>query len=183
MRISLDSTHPNAAFVLALVALLPSRWGDALQHRQLAARRHSRSGRGRRYGYSVWVPGLVFGVGYAAAAWAKPAHGPTWVMNGTIEYHFITDSVIAPFDWGLQFANYRGLAIAASLFAVATEGLMITAAFVRDAQAILCRSMRGLAGVGLLGGFWVFMGHFWPGWWILLLGYLPWDTHLPFALS
>ena len=170
--ISLDSTHPNATFVLAIVALLPSRWGDAYSvdrwrkgdARVLAA--------GRHYGYSVWVPGLVFGVGYAAAAWAKVAHGPAWILNGTVKYHFITDSVIAPFDWGLQLANYPRLAIAASLFAVATEALMITAAFIRSERY---RAVMGLAGIGLLGGFWVFMGHFWPGWWILLLGYLPWQ--------
>ena len=120
----------------------------------------------------MWVPGLVFGVGYAAAAWAKLAHGPAWILNGTIKYHFITDSVIAPFDWGLQFANHPRLAIAASLFAVVTEALMVTSAFVRSERY---RAAMGLAGVGLLSGFWVFMGHFWPGWWILLLGFLPWQ--------
>ena len=172
VRISLDSTHPNATFVLAIVALLPSRWGDAYSvdswRRGGAAVRAA----GRHYGYSVWVPGLVFGVGYAAAAWAKMAHGPAWILNGTVKYHFITDSGIAPFTWGLQLASYPRLAIAASLFAVATEALMITAAFVRSERY---RGVMGLAGVGLLGGFWVFMGHFWPGWWIQLLGYLPWQ--------
>ena len=172
IRISLDSTHPNATFVLAIVALLPSRWGDACSvdrwRRGGAAVREA----GRHYGYSTWVPGLVFGVGYAAAAWAKLAHGPAWILNGTVKYHFITDSGIAPFTWGLQLASYPRLAIAASLFAVATEALMITSAFIRDERY---RAAMGLAGVGLLGGFWIFMGHFWPGWWILLIGYLPWQ--------
>jgi len=172
VRISLDSTHPNAAFVLAVVALLPSRWGDAYSIDRWRRANTPVLARGRHYGYSVWVPGLVFGVGYAAAAWAKLAHGPAWILNGTVKYHFITDSGIAPFDWGLQLASYPRLAIAASLFAVATEALMITAAFIRSERY---RAVMGLAGVGLLGGFWVFMGHFWPGWWILLLGYLPWQ--------
>jgi hypothetical protein len=172
VRISLDSTHPNASFVLALVALLPSRWGDALS---LDSWRRGGAGTpagSRGYGYSVWVPGLVFGVGYAAAAWAKLAQGPAWVLNGTVKYHFITDSVIAPFDWGLRLASYPLLAIAASFFAVVTEALVISAAFVRSERY---RAVMGLAGFGLLGGFWVFMGHFWPGWWILLIGFLPWE--------
>jgi hypothetical protein len=171
--ISLDSTHPNATFVLAIVALLPSRWGDAYSVDRWRRADRPVHASGRHYGYSVWVPGLVFGVGYAAAAWAKMEHGAAWILNGTVKYHFITDSGIAPFTWGLQLASYPRLAIAASLFAVATEALMITAAFIRSERY---RAVMGLAGVGLLSGFWVFMGHFWPGWWILLLGYLPWQA-------
>ncbi len=172
VRISVESTHPSATFVLAIVTLLPARWGEAYSVDSWRRGSTAVGGPGKHYGYSVWVPGLVFGVGYAAAAWAKLAPGPAWILNGTIKYHFITDSVIAPFDWGLQFANHPRLAITASLFAVVTEALMVTSAFVRSERY---RAAMGLAGVGLLSGFWVFMGHFWPGWWILLLGYLPWQ--------
>ena len=180
VAISLESTHPLGALILALVALLPSKWGDALSVDSWR-RGSAPLTRGRHYGYSVWVPGLVFGVGYAAAAWAKMAHGPRWILNGTVKYHFITDSNIAPFDWGLQLASYPRLAIAASFFAVATEALLITAAFTRSEGY---RALVGLAAFGLLGGFWVFMGHFWPGWWILLIGFLPWQhisqvQHIP----
>ncbi len=112
VAISLESTHPVGAL---MVALLPSKWGDALSVDSWR-RGAAPLTRGRHYGYSVWVPGLVFGVGYAAAAWAKMAHGPRWVLNGTVKYHFITDSNIAPFDWGLQLASYPRLAIAASFF-------------------------------------------------------------------
>jgi len=174
--VSLDSTHPHSTLVLALVALLPSRWGDALSidswRHGAAAPLEPLAPDGRHYGYSVWVPGLVFGVGYAAAAWAKMAQGPRWILNGTVKYHFITDSNIAPFDWGLQLASYPRLAIAASFFAVAAEALLITAAFTRSEAY---RALVGLAAFGLLAGFWVFMGHFWPGWWILLIGFLPWQ--------
>ena len=171
VAISLESIHPLGALMLALVALLPSKWGDALSVDSWR-RGAAPLTRGRHYGYSVWVPGLVFGVGYAAAAWAKMAHGPRWILNGTVKYHFITDSNIAPFDWGLQLASYPRLAIAASFFAVATEALLITAAFTRSEAY---RALVGLAAFGLLSGFWVFMGHFWPGWWILLIGFLPWE--------
>ena len=172
VAVSLDSTHPHSTLVLALVALLPSKWGDACSVDSWRRRGAAALVAGRHYGYAVWVPGLVFGVGYAAAAWAKMAHGPRWILNGTVKYHFITDSNIAPFDWGLQLANYPRLAIAASFFAVATEALLITAAFTRSEHY---RALVGLAAFGLLGGFWVFMGHFWPGWWILLIGFLPWQ--------
>jgi hypothetical protein len=172
VAVSLDSTHPHSTLVLALVALLPSRWGDALSIDSWRRGATPTLARGRHYGYSAWVPGLVFGVGYAAAAWAKMAQGPRWIMNGTVKYHFITDSNIAPFDWGLQLASYPRLAIAASFFAVATEALLITAAFTRSEAY---RAVVGLAAFGLLAGFWVFMGHFWPGWWILLIGFLPWQ--------
>jgi hypothetical protein len=173
---SLDSTHPHSTLMIAIVALLPSRWGDGLSVDSWWRRRRGATSTlppGRQYGYSVWVPSLAFGVGYAAAAWAKLAHGADWVLNGTVKYHFITDSVIAPFDWGLQLAHYPRLAIAASFFAVATEAMVVTAAFTRSEKY---RALMGLAGIGLLGGFWVFMGHFWPGWWILLLGFLPWQA-------
>jgi hypothetical protein len=176
VAVSLDSTHPHSTLVLALVALLPSRWGDALSvdrwRRGATAPLEPLARDARHYGYSVWVPGLVFGVGYAAAAWAKMAQGPRWILNGTVKYHFITDSNIAPFDWGLQLASFPRLAIAASFFAVATEALLITAAFTRSEAY---RALVGLAAFGLLAGFWVFMGHFWPGWWILLIGFLPWQ--------
>ncbi len=179
VAVSLDSTHPHGTLILALVALLPSRWGDALSVdswlRRTRGQAHAALQAGRRYGYTVWVPGLAFGVGYAAASWAKLTDPPgwtDWILNGTVKYHFITDSAIAPVDWGLQLAHYPRLAIVASLFAVAAEALVVTAAFARSE---IYRLALGLTGVGLIGGFWVFMGHFWAGWWILLLGFLPWQ--------
>jgi hypothetical protein len=170
-----DSTHPHSTLMLAILALLPSRWGDAWSVdawlRRAAGRPNVRPA-GKQYGYSVWVPGLVFGIAFAAAAWAKLAHGPAWVLNGTVKYHFITDSINARVDWGLQLAGYPLLAIVASLAAVVTETLVITAAFSRSEWY---RMALGIAALGLLAGFWLFMGVLWPGWWILLLGFLPWQ--------
>jgi len=172
-----DSTHPNSTLVLTLVALLPSRWGDA---RSVDAWWRSRNDAlaterwpGKHYGYSVWVPGLVFGVAFAAAAWAKVVGtGPRWIVNGSVKYHFITDSVNAPVDWGLQLAGYPQIAVLASLGAVVAEALVITAAFSRNEWY---RLGVGVLACGLLAGFWLFMGVFWPGWWILLLGFVPWS--------
>jgi hypothetical protein len=171
-----DSTHPHSTLMLTLVALLPSRWGDALSvdawlRRPASGVRVARRA-SQRYGYSVWVPGLVFGVAFAAAAWAKVVGtGPRWILNGSVKYHFITDSLNAPVDWGLQLAGHPQLAVLASLGAVAVEVLVITAAFARSDWY---RLSMGAAALSLLAGFRLFMGVFWPGWWILLMGFLPW---------
>jgi hypothetical protein len=179
VAVSLSSTHPQSILVLTLVALLPSRWGDGLS---IDAWRHAKSGRsiaqppGPRYGYSVWVPVLAFGVAFAAAAWAKltvPPGWTSWVLNGTVKYHFITDSVNAPVQWGLQLAAHPWLAVLASLAAIAIELLVVTAAFIRNEWY---RLAMGLGAVCLIAGFGVFMGVFWPGWWVPLLGFLPWQA-------
>ena len=178
VAVSLSSTHPQSILVLTLVALLPSRWGDGLS---VDAWRHAKGGRsiaqqpGPRYGYSVWVPVLAFGVAFAAAAWAKltvPPAWTSWVLNGTVKYHFITDSVNAPVQWGLQLAAHPWLAVLASFVAIATESLVVTAAFIRNEGY---RLAMGLAAACLIAGFCVFMGVFWPGWWVPLLGFLPWQ--------
>ena len=178
VAVSQSSTHPQSILVLTLVALLPSRWGDGLS---VDAWRHTKSGRsvplppGVRYGYSVWVPGLAFGVAFAAAAWAKltvPPDWTSWVANGTVKYHFITDSVNAPVQWGLQLAVHPWLAVFASFLAIATESLVVTAAFIRNEWY---RLAMGLGAVCLIAGFGLFMGVFWPGWWVPLLGFLPWQ--------
>jgi hypothetical protein len=123
----------------------------------------------------VWVPVLAFGVSFAAAAWAKltvPPGWTSWIVNGTVKYHFITDSVNAPVQWGLQLAAHPWLAIAASVFAVATETLVVTAAFIRNEWY---RLAMGAGAVCLVGGFVLFMGVVWPGWWVPLLAFLPWQ--------
>ena len=178
VAVSLSSTHPQSILILTLVALLPSRWGDALSidaWRRAKAGRSSELPPGPRYGYSVWVPGLAFGVAFAAAAWAKltvPPGWTTWVINGTVKYHFITDSVNAPVQWGLQLATHPWLAVLASFLALATESLVVTAAFIRNEWY---RLAMGLGAVCLIAGFVIFMGVFWPGWWVPLLGFLPWE--------
>jgi hypothetical protein len=121
------------------------------------------------------VPGLAFGVAFAAAAWAKlsvPPGWTSWILNGTVKYHFISDSVNAPVDWGLQLARHPLLAVLASAGAIATEALVVTAAFTRNDWY---RLAMGLGSVALFAGFGLFMGVFWPGWWVPLLAFLPWE--------
>lgn len=173
------AVYVDSTLMITLVALLPSRWGDALSVdmwlRRARGGEHDSRPVGKVYGYSTWVPGLVFGVAFAAAAWAKLSNDSgwtSWIMNGAIKYHFATDAGGAPVDWGLQFINYPLLAILASFLAVATETLVITAAFCRSQGY---RLTLGAAALSLLVGFRVLMGVFWVGWWILLLGFLPWQ--------
>lgn len=172
-------THPHSPLVLALVALLPSRWGDAWSvdswlRRGTDGVRSVRASTGRAYGYSVWIPGLILGLAFAAAAWAKlavPAGWTDWIANGTVKYHFVGDSVNAPVEWGVQLAAFPRLAILASFAAVATEALVISASFIRNDWY---RLTIGGGALALLSGFGLFMGVFWSGWWILLMGFLPW---------
>ena len=175
VAVSFDSTHPHSTLILTLVALLPSRWGDGFSIDRWM-KRSPGGAASRQYGYSVWAPGLIVGIAFAAAAWSKltqPDGWTTWILNGTVKYHFITDSVNAPVDWGLQLAAHPNLAILASFGAVAIEALAITAAFTRSESY---RLGIGLASLSLVAGFRIFMGVLWLGWWIPLLGFLPWQT-------
>jgi hypothetical protein len=52
------------------------------------------------------------------------------------------------------------------------EAAVITTAFVRNQWY---RLAVGAAAVPLAGGFYLFMGVFWPSWWILLMALLPWQ--------
>jgi predicted lipoprotein with Yx(FWY)xxD motif len=175
VAVSFDSTHPHSTLILTLVALLPSRWGDGLSIDRWRKRSSASDAGSRQYGYTVWAPGLVVGIAFAAAAWSKlarPDGWTTWIMNGTVKYHFITDSVNAPVDWGLQLAAHPNLAIVASFGAVAIEAVAITAAFTRSESY---RLGVGLGALSLVAGFRIFMGVLWLGWWIPLLGFLPWQ--------
>jgi hypothetical protein len=165
------SAHQVAVLPLTLVALLWSRWSDAWS---VDARmgRAAPAPPGRLYGYTVWVPGFVLGITLAAAAFAKLREsGMAWVLNGTVRYHFLSDSPQAPLDWGLQLASHPTLAILLSFVAIAIELLVVVGVCSRRYSL---RLAAGLAAASLLCGFWLFQGLVWPAWWIPLLSFLPW---------
>jgi hypothetical protein len=178
------STHAVAVLGLTLIALLPARWGaawsvDALFGRVLGRPRDSMAD--GQHGYVFWIPRLVFGLAFLAAAWSKMGGGLGWILNGTVKYHFISDLDQALVDWGRRLTQSHWAAVAMSGAAVATEALVITAAF---SQSVTHVWLCGAGALTLLAGFALFQGVVWPGWWILLIAFLPWQRlgrspHLP----
>jgi hypothetical protein len=169
------STHAVAAIGLTLVCLLPARWGDAWSVDAWLRRVFSRPQRpatAAQYGYAFWIPRLVFGLAFLAAAWSKVSGGPAWILNGTVKYHYVTDLDHALVSWGPQLTQYHWVAVAMSATAVIVEALVITASFSRSTLYIL---LCGAGSMALLSGFALFQGVIWPGWWTLLLGFLPWE--------
>jgi hypothetical protein len=165
-------SHAIVSLAMTLVALLPSRWGDGLSV-DAWLRRRPAPAPSRRYGFSIWAPGFMLGIAFAAAAWSKVKAGPTWIANGTVKYHFLTDAPDAYVDWGVRLTrDNEALAIAASAAVVVVEALLITAAFSRSR---LHKAVLGLGAVLLFGGFVLFQGVVWPAWWVLFLSFLPWE--------
>lgn len=163
--------HTVSSLLLALLVLPWSRWSDAWS---VDAWRRGRIQRAeaKEYGFTVWAPGVVLGVVLAAAAVAKLLDaGIGWILNGTIKYHFLSDSPQAMVDWGLWIGRSPALSVLLSFGAVAVEALVIVGAL---ARAYRYRLLAGTAALCLLAGFALFQGLFWPGWWMLLLSFLPW---------
>jgi hypothetical protein len=169
------SAHAVASLQVAMICLVAARWGDAWSvdawlrrlRRQSPTRSH-----GTRYGFAIWIPRLVLGVTFLAAAWSKTGGGPAWILNGSVKYHFVSDLNYAWVDWGLRLTQYHWIAVAMSAFAVVVELLLITAAFARSDTY---RLMLAAATLTLFGGFAIFQGVLWWSWWILLLAFLPWQ--------
>lgn len=164
--------HSVEVLLVAMVCLLAARWSDSWSvDRWWSGPRADRTP-SRAYGYAIWMLGFVLGTSLAAAAFAKiRLGGMGWITNGTVKYHFLTDSPDAPVDWGLRIAQYDGVAVLLSLAAVAMEGLVLVGAC---ATRYGYRLAAGIAALALLVGFALFQGLFWPAWWLLLLAFLPW---------
>ena len=164
------SHHTVSALLVTLVFLLGSRWGDAWSVD--AWRRPRARATPQEYGFTVWAPSFVLGVAYAAAAFAKLFQGGAgWILNGTVKYHFLSDSREALVDWGLRAVQYDGVAVLLSFAAIAVESLVIVGVL---ARRYVFRLAAGVAALCLLAGFALFQGIVWPGWWVLLLSFLPW---------
>jgi hypothetical protein len=164
------SHHVVAAIGVALVCLLPARWGDAWS---IDAWWRGRPGAlaSKRYGFAMWVPVVVAGAAFSAAAASKLGHGADWILNGSVKYHFVSDLEHAWVTWGPWLMRHDAVAIPISAAVVVLEAVIVTAAFTRSDGY---RLAIGLVAALLLAGFAVFQGVVWPGWWILLVGFLPW---------
>ena len=172
------SYHTVSAFLLTLLALQWSRWSDTWSVDAWRRGAHSvPRGTPQQYGYTTWAPALVLGVAYFAAAFAKLRDaGLDWILNGTVKYHFLSDSPQAMVDWGLQLGHYPGLAIALSFCAIAVEILVLVGVC---ARAYRYRLAAGCGALSLMTGFVLLQGIYWPAWWILLLSFLPWHLVRP----
>lgn len=164
--------HTITALMLTLVFLVGSRWGDAWSVDAWWHRGSRRTAPSAEYGYTVWLPGMVLGVVFVAAAFAKlRSAGLAWITNGTVKYHFLSDAPQAIVDWGLYVGQYPRLAVFLSFAAIAIESLVVVGVI---AGVYRYRLVAGLAALSLLAGFSLFQGLLWPGWWMLLLSFLPW---------
>ena len=173
LAFSLQSdSHPFGVLLLPLLCLLVVPWGDAPPVFPLpGGTPKSAGGPNKRYGYAPWLLSFALGVAWAGAAWAKVREGPGWIFNGTVRYHFVSDSSHAPVDWGLAIAMMPRIAVVLSAGAVLIEALTLPVAFVRMP---MLRLTIGVAAMSVLTGFYLFQGILWPAWWLLLLGFLPW---------
>ena len=175
------SYHTVSALLVCLLCLSASRWSDAWSIDAWWRRRRGMPPRAfgtpREYGYTIWIPGVVLGVTFAAAAVAKLREsGIAWILNGTVKYHFLTDARQAPVDWGLGVGLHPGLAVALSFGAVVIESAIVIGAFARTYRY---RALAGCAAASILAGFALFQGLFWPAWWLLLVSFLPWHRVVP----
>lgn len=162
-------THAIGMLPLALLALVIVPWheGAGVDRWRKLPTRPSRI----PYGYAPWVLALALSIGFAAAAFAKVRTGPGWILNGTVRYHFMAESEIAHVPWGLWIAARPAVAVAASGAAVVIEAIAIVGAFCGPALRLVFGMMVG----GLLTGFILFHDAIWPAWWVLLIGFLPWE--------
>jgi hypothetical protein len=168
------SSHAVASLSMAMVCLLAARWSDAWSVDALVRRTWKRPdllSPSQRYGYAFWIPRLVLGITFLAAAWSKVGNGMAWVLNGTVKYYWLSDLDDAVVTWGPRITESPYIAVFVSAVAVIVETVVITAAFSRSASYVFA---MGCAALSLLAGFALFQGVFWWGWWILTMSFLPW---------
>lgn len=179
VRLHHTGVHNWGVAFVALLMLLPVRWGDGLSVDSLLSRLRGRprdGGLGRHYGYAQWAVGLIFCLAMLAAGLSKMRGGGMWgvgwVATGAVRYHFVADAANAVVDWGLWIAARPWAAVLASLAAVLTEATAVAALFVRRPGL---RLLMGLPTAALLVGFYLFHGELWRGWWMLWFAYfIPW---------
>ena len=165
--------HTVCAPLMTLVFLTWSRWGDAWSvDAWLRRDRPARSVTPQEYGYTMWMPSLILGVVFVAAAVAKlEESGLAWILNGTVKYHFLSDSPDAMVDWSFWIGAHPWVAVFLSFSSIAIESVAIVGICSR---AYRYRLAAGCAGLSLLIGFFLLHGFFWPLWWMMLLSFLPW---------
>jgi len=173
-----SGTHDWDCPMAILLALLAVPWGDGISVDQWRSPSPiPPDTTSPRYGLALWAPGVVMGLAFAAAAYAKlSTSGLEWITGGAVRYHFMEDSDAAATTWGLWVAGQPMVAVAVSGAAVLFEATWV---FANGLRGPLLRLAAGAAALGLFLGFWAFQGAFWLPWVGWLLVWLPWDGWRP----
>jgi hypothetical protein len=101
--------------VVTLLALLVVPWGDSppLHVLRRGGDAQDRTRPSQAYGFAVWLPGLMLGLAFAAAAYAKlEGSGLACITDGTVRYSFVEDGLRPPRgcdDGGLLRPPGRGV--------------------------------------------------------------------------
>ncbi len=178
------STHDITLLWWVLLAASVSGWGrawsvDALL-RTVVTRLRKRDAApaasltSKRYGFAMWATGLVLGLAYLAASFAKlDMGGLQWITGGAIAYHFLEDGTQATLRPGYWLLTHRWAAILLSLGAILGEALIILHLLSpKDRWRILA----GLTALGIHISFYLFMDVLWIVWMALLTAFLPWNA-------
>lgn len=165
--------HDWVCAMAILICLLPVPWGDGLSIDQWRHPTVPATASDPRYGLALFVPSLVMGLSFAAAAYAKlSVSGFAWVTTGAVRYHFVEDAENAVTTWGLWVAAHPAIAVALSAAAVLLEGTWIATISLRRPAP---RLLAAAAALGLFLGFLLFQGLLWLPWMMWLGALLPWD--------
>ena len=150
-------------------------WGDGLSIDDMVRRFRGKPAPERRsvYSLAIWLPALLLGSAWLAAAYAKLSHsGFAWVTGGAVRYHFVSDAHRAKSDWGLWIASHPKAAVAASAGGLLFEATFILAILFRNHWI---RFAFALGAISFLAGLYYFQGIEWRAWWILVLALFPWE--------
>ena len=130
--------------------------------------------RSRAYGLAMWIPMLMLGLAYAAAAFAKMDDvGPRWVTGGAVRYILLVDGHKAPVAWNRYIIRSDVLSVLFSGLAIAGESAVVLAAIWPTTAVVLA---AGLVALGLHVSFYVLQGVWWSLWWMLLPAFVPWEA-------
>lgn len=176
-RLALGGDHTWGLPLFILMGLLLVSWGRGLSVDNVVRRAIGRADEPVEptweQGFAVWLPGLMLGVAFAAAAVTKlHKSGLDWITSGSVRYHLMEDAHNAIFPIGYWLAGHPILAALLAFSVIAIEGGLILHVLFRNAWL---RLLFGLAGFSMMAGFYLFMGVLWHAWWILFLCFLPWQ--------
>ena len=130
--------------------------------------------RSRAYGLATWIPVMMVGLAYAAAAFAKIDEvGPQWITRGAVRYIFLNDGHDRLNTLSRSIIGSDALSALVSGLAVGGESSVVLAA-IWPTTFVLCAA--GLVALGLQLGFYLFQGLWWTAWWGLLPAFVPWEA-------